>query len=143
NDFVAGELERAILGCVNESSPELILIEGQSALRHPSGPGGPVLMLSGGAKHVVLHHDPRRKFYLGKEELGLSIPDVIGDKSLIEQYGAILLGVSLAGRIDEARVADCKNRLHEEFGVPVAVPLSEGVQALVAPLRDLITRYSY
>ena len=40
NDFVSGELEHAIVSCWKERRPELILLEGQSALRNPSGPCG-------------------------------------------------------------------------------------------------------
>ena len=40
NDFVSGELEQAVLECNRQSSPDLILIEGQSGLRNPSGPCG-------------------------------------------------------------------------------------------------------
>ena len=36
--------------CARELSPELILLEGQSALRNPSGPCGSELVLAGGAK---------------------------------------------------------------------------------------------
>ena len=38
NDFVSGELEHAIVSCWEAARPELILLEGQSALRNPSGP---------------------------------------------------------------------------------------------------------
>ena len=34
NDFVSGELESAIVRCDRELAPQLILIEGQSALRN-------------------------------------------------------------------------------------------------------------
>ncbi|TAE43871.1 MAG: DUF1611 domain-containing protein, partial [Bacteroidetes bacterium] len=40
NDFVAGEVEHAIVSCWKEAQPDLILIEGQSSLRNPSGPCG-------------------------------------------------------------------------------------------------------
>jgi uncharacterized NAD-dependent epimerase/dehydratase family protein len=47
NDFVSGELERAIVDCANQRKPQLILLEGQSALRNPFGPCGSELILSG------------------------------------------------------------------------------------------------
>src|SRR5262249_38130845 len=56
NDFVSGELEHAIVSCWNEARPELILLEGQSALRNPSGPCGSEFLLSGGARGVILQH---------------------------------------------------------------------------------------
>ena len=58
NDFVTGELEHAIVSCAKALTPDLILIEGQSALRNPSGPCGSELILAAGAKGVVLQHAP-------------------------------------------------------------------------------------
>ena len=49
NDFVIGEIERVVLECVDVSKPDLILLEGQSSLRNPSGPCGSVFILSGNA----------------------------------------------------------------------------------------------
>ena len=53
NDFVSGELERAILDCVREDAPDVLFLEGQSALRNPSGPCGSELILSGAARGVI------------------------------------------------------------------------------------------
>ena len=70
NDFVSGELEHAIVSCARELDPEVIFLEGQSALRNPSGPCGSELILSGGARGVVLQHAPGRHYFDGLEELG-------------------------------------------------------------------------
>ena len=50
NDFVSGELEKAVVRCDQECSPDLILIEGQSSLRNPSGPCGSEFLCSAMAK---------------------------------------------------------------------------------------------
>ncbi len=63
NDFVGGELEHAVLSCAEETHPDLILIEGQAALRNPGGPCGSELLISGNAKYVVLVHAPKRRYY--------------------------------------------------------------------------------
>ncbi len=47
NDFVCGELERAIVDCDRDCSPDLILLEGQSSLRNPAGPCGAEFLLAG------------------------------------------------------------------------------------------------
>ena len=62
NDFVSGELERVILECVDQSNPDLILLEGQSSMRNPSGPGGSEFILSGNAKSVIIVHPIGRKY---------------------------------------------------------------------------------
>ncbi len=52
NDFVSGELEHAIVTCWKEAKPAFILLEGQSALRNPSGPCGFEFIISGNAKRL-------------------------------------------------------------------------------------------
>ena len=46
NDFVSGELEHAILTCYEETNPDVILIEGQSALRNPGWASRKVMRLT-------------------------------------------------------------------------------------------------
>jgi uncharacterized NAD-dependent epimerase/dehydratase family protein len=63
NDFVSGELEHAIVSCWKETKPDILFLEGQSALRNPSGPCGLELLISGNAKQVVLIFAPKRKYF--------------------------------------------------------------------------------
>src|SRR6185369_7786098 len=88
NDFVSGELEHAILSCARELSPDVIFLEGQSSLRNPSGPCGSELIVSGGARAVILQHAPGRTFFEGFEEEGYRIPPVAEEIALIRILGA-------------------------------------------------------
>ena len=63
NDFVSGELESAIMRCDQEENPDLILLEGQSSLRNPSGPCGSEYLCSALAKGVILQYAPKQKYY--------------------------------------------------------------------------------
>jgi uncharacterized NAD-dependent epimerase/dehydratase family protein len=141
NDFVSGELEHAVVSCWRGARPDLILFEGQSSLRNPSGPCGSELLLSGGARGVILQHAPARVFYEGLEELGLRIPPPADEIALIERYGAETLAVTLNGehRTPEGLRAD-RDRLRAELGIPVLLPLEEGVESLVPVVRDFVAR---
>ncbi|MDH3453355.1 MAG: DUF1611 domain-containing protein, partial [Gammaproteobacteria bacterium] len=63
NDYVSGELEQALLRCAREANPQVMVIEGQSALRNPSGPCGAELLLSGQLAGVILQHVPGRTYF--------------------------------------------------------------------------------
>ncbi|HYX21360.1 MAG TPA: DUF1611 domain-containing protein, partial [Thermoanaerobaculia bacterium] len=97
NDFVSGELEHAVVSCWNAQRPDLILLEGQSALRNPSGPCGSEFFVSARAEGVVLQHAPGRTHYESAEEFGLRIPPVADEIDLIRRYGARTLAVTLNG----------------------------------------------
>jgi uncharacterized NAD-dependent epimerase/dehydratase family protein len=129
NDFVSGELEHAVVTCAKEAAPELILIEGQSALRNPSGPCGAELVLSAGARGVILQHAPGRRHFDGFEELGLRIPPVEEEVELLERYyGARVLGIALNGAgLAEHELRAEAARLRAALGRPVSMPfLDEG-----------------
>ncbi|MBP9146581.1 MAG: DUF1611 domain-containing protein [Thermoanaerobaculia bacterium] len=139
NDFVTGELERAVVACAREATPELILLEGQSALRNPSGPCGAELLLAGGATGVVLQHAPGREFFDGCEALGIRIPPVEDEVELIERYGVRVLGLALNGEnLDAATLAGHAGRLHRSLGIPVAMPLVDRCE----PLLEALTRFA-
>ena len=139
NDFVSGELERVIVQCDREAQPDLILIEGQSSLRNPSGPCGSELLLSADAKGVVLQHAPMRAFFTDLEELGCRLPAVPDEIRLIQMYGAKVLAVTLSDEGDDEEALRAYQRsLQREVPVPVIRPLREGVEALVPVVREFL-----
>jgi uncharacterized NAD-dependent epimerase/dehydratase family protein len=135
NDFVSGELEGAILACDRASAPDLILLEGQSALRNPSGPCGAELLLSGGARGVLLQHAPARRFFDGCEDLGYEIPAVRSEIELIGYYGARVLAMTLNDRDLELEQREAaRRRIAGEAGVPAFYPLDPGDAAALVPI---------
>lgn len=138
NDFVCGELEHAIVKCEAELAPDLMVLEGQSALRNPGGPCGAELLLAGGAKAVVLQHVPGRKCFDGHE--GHEIPPVGSEIELIAAYGARTLALTLNGEgLSDGELARVQRDLEDYLGIPVIRPLAEGVDRLVPLARALLS----
>lgn len=138
NDFVSGELEHAILCCEQDLHPDVMVLEGQSSLRNPSGPCGAELLLSGGACGVILQHAPERECFDGFDEQGYRIPPLDEELQLIALYGAKTLGIALQG----AALSDAEQHRREEyrnmFQIPVVYPLVEGVGELEVAIRQFI-----
>ena len=139
NDFVSGEMEHAILSCVREAHPDLILLEGQSTLRNPSGPCGAEYIVSGGARGVILQHAPGRRCFESTEEFGVCIPPIEEEINLIGRYGARVLAVCVKRehQTPEELVASQKE-LEKRLGLPVVRPLAEGVEALLPVVREFM-----
>jgi uncharacterized NAD-dependent epimerase/dehydratase family protein len=136
NDFVSGELEHAILTCERESAPDVMIVEGQSALRNPSGPCGAELLVSTQAHGAILQHAPGRRYFDGCEEMGFEIPPIASEIALIGMYGARVLAVTLNGdRLDATALARAQRDLARELSLPVVQPLAEGVASLVPIVR--------
>lgn len=136
NDFVSGELEHAIVQCDRDLSPDVIFLEGQSALRNPSGPCGAELLLSGEARGVVLQHAPARHCYEDQEHLDNVIPPVPDEIALLGFYRARVLGLTLNhGGLPVERREPARDELQRATGLTAVYPLLEGVDALVPAIR--------
>ncbi len=140
NDYVSGELEHAIVQCDAECHPDVILLEGQSALRNPSGPCGAEFLLSGAAQGVVLQHCAARTHYEGFEELDQQIPSLASEIQLIELYGTPVLAVTLNEDQDEDSMQNCQRTLSNEFAFPVLRPLRDSLDPLLAIITELARR---
>ncbi len=141
NDFVPGELERAILACWTADHPDVILLEGQSGLRNPSGPCGSELLLSGGTRGVVLQHAPGRRHVKGLERLGVPMPRLDEEVDLIRRYGVDVWAVTLheeglaAGEAEAVRA-----RVEREVGLVTVLPLRDGVERVAERIRTELGR---
>ena len=145
NDFVSGELERVIVDCDREEHPDVILLEGQSALRNPSGPCGSELIISGAVSGVVLQHAPGRPSFEGLGEAGGPIPPLEEEIELVRLLGTRVLALTLnhdgltGDECDDIRIGYA-----ERFGLPVAFPLLDGVDEIAEALGsrvDELRRY--
>ncbi|MEL7122444.1 MAG: DUF1611 domain-containing protein [Bacteroidota bacterium] len=138
NDFVSGELEHSIVNCDKELNPDLILLEGQSALRNPSGPCGSEMILSGDAKGIILVHAPDRMFY---KHTTTPMSNVESEIELIKFYGAEVLGVALnEGSADHQFLEDYKKELSSSLDIPVVRPLVDGVADFMPAIKSFIDK---
>ena len=136
NDFVTGELEKAIMECDAISQPELMLIEGQSSLRNPSGPCGSELLLAGDVSGVILVHAIDRDYFEGFEELKLPIPTIEEEIQLIASYGKKTIAVCINSDnkdVDTQAVAD-------QLNLPVVNPIFENVAPIIEAMKETILK---
>ena len=138
NDFVSGELEHAIVSCANETKAQIIFLEGQSSLRNPSGPCGIELLISGNAKHTILLFAPKRKYFDNDPHWGI-IPSVVSEIELIEKLGSKVIAVAM--NTEDCTTEEAYN-LQKEYtsslGIPVLLPIQEGVTSILSTLKKLI-----
>jgi uncharacterized NAD-dependent epimerase/dehydratase family protein len=137
NDFVAGELENAILKCYAESNPDLILLEGQSSLRNPSGPCGLEFIISGNAKQVILVHAPKKNFF-DDDPLWGEIPSVESEINIIESFGSKVIALALnTNGLTQKEALEHQDNYTKSLKIPVVMPIEEGVNELIAVIKGL------
>ena len=138
NDFISGELEHAIVSCWKETNADIILIEGQSALRNPSGPCGSEILVSGNAKQVILVHAPKRKYYDKLPEWG-AIHSAASEIALIKMYGSSVIALALNTEdCTEEEAINFQQKYETELQLPVLLPLQQGVTKIIPQIKSLI-----
>lgn len=141
NDFISGEMEHAIVQCWREEKPDIIFIEGQSSLRNPSGPAGAEWIISAAANAAVLQHNPTRKKYKGLEDYPATIPAIKDEIDLIKQYGAPTVALTVnTMKMKEADARTYAAEQERELGIPVLLPLEDGVERLVEVFKKMIRK---
>lgn len=137
NDFVSGELEHAVFECNQNLNPDLILVEGQSSLRNPSGPCGSEIIISLQTKYVVLQHDPHKEFFEGGEHYGFCIPDLKSEIELIRMLGAEVIAVTLRPAQQETSDVDTDSMSHD-LGTMVKWADEDGIKAVAQLIQELM-----
>lgn len=141
NDFVSGELEHAILRCYEEANPDLIVIEGQSALRNPSGPAGAEWLLSADADAVVLQYAPARRCFKGWDQHNIRMHSLESEIGLIGMYGVPVRAVTLnTAGLSREQAQVLKDDYESMLGIPVALPLEEGLEPVMNVLLPMIAQ---
>lgn len=139
NDFVSGELEHAIVSCFQAENPDLIIIEGQAALRNPSGPCGSEFLVSGQADGVILQYAPSRDYFKGWDHVGAKMVSLQSEIDLIAAYGVKTLAVTLNTKgLSEAKARAFQQQYQAELPIPVVLPVEEGVGEIISVIRSLI-----
>ena len=141
NDFISGEMEHAVVTCYQEAKPDIIFIEGQSSLRNPSGPAGSEWIVSADANAVVLQHNPARKQYKDMEYYPAYLPSLKDEIALIKIYGAPTIAVTInSAKMTEQEARASVEQYKKELGIPVILPLEDGVDALTPLFETLIKK---
>jgi uncharacterized NAD-dependent epimerase/dehydratase family protein len=137
NDFISGELEHAIVSCWKATDADVILIEGQSGLRNPSGPCGSELLISGNAKHVILVHAPKRKYFDHIPDWG-TIHSLESEIELIKMYGSKVIAIAInTEHCSDEEAFAFQQQYEDEFNIPALLPLQEGVEKIIPIIKSL------
>jgi uncharacterized NAD-dependent epimerase/dehydratase family protein len=128
------------VACWRSLRPDVILIEGQSALRNPSGPCGAELLLSCMARYAVLQCVPGRTYFKALREFEWAIPPPEDEVALLRAYGAEALALTLNPEGLSGEEADAwKTGQAVACGVPAVDPLQDGLDAVASRIEAMLS----
>lgn len=132
-DFVAGGAEHLVL---ENQHHEVLLVEGQGSLVHPSYSGVTLGLLHGCLPHALILVFEAGRFNVGGLE-NVPIPSLTRMRELFETMGSIhqpcvTLGIAMNGRrVTPAEAAELAKHVEGEMQLPVVDVIRDGPERLV------------
>lgn len=134
SQFVIGEIEHAVLQAFRNESPDIILVEGQSAVSHPAFMSSLGILKGSMPDGVILQHPPARKFRC--DFPNLEMPMIESEINLIEAIAKTkVLAITLSHEnMSDIKISEFIEVYEEQFHLPTTDVLTYGCQKLVHAL---------
>ena len=138
SQFVVGEIENAVVQAFDHEHPDIILVEGQSAVSHPAFMSSLGILKGSMPDGVILQHAPARKFRCDFPQL--EMPTVDSEIKLIEAISkAEVVAVTLSHEgMARHEVLASIVEYEARLGLPTTDVLTYGCEKLV---RTLVERF--
>ena len=136
SQFVIGEIENSVVQAFENENPDIILVEGQSALSHPAFMSSLGILKGSMPDGVILQHPPARTFRCDFPDL--EMPIVESEIKLIEaisQAKVMAIALSHEDLSDEEMMKIIK-RYEMQFQLPTTDVLNHGCHKLVQTLSN-------
>jgi uncharacterized NAD-dependent epimerase/dehydratase family protein len=131
SQFVIGEIENAVVSAFEKESPDIILVEGQSALSHPAFMSSFGILKGSMPDGIILQHAPARKYRCDFPDL--TMPLVESEIELIEAISqAEVLAITLSHEeLSDLGVAKFIKDYEKRLQLPTTDVLNRGCRKLV------------
>ena len=136
SQFVIGEIENSVIQAFDNENPDIILVEGQSAVSHPAFMGSLGILKGSMADGIILQHPPARKFRC--DFPNLPMPTVKTEIQLIETISnARVMAIALSHEnLTDKEIQKFIPEYEKQFHLPTTDALKYGCQKLVKALCD-------
>ena len=136
SQFVIGEIENSIIQAFDNERPDIILVEGQSAVSHPAFMGSLGILKGSMPDGIILQHPPARKFRCDFPHL--SMPTVESEIKLIEAISpAKVMAIALSHEnLADEDILTIIEDYERQFQLPTMDVLNHGCQKIIQALGD-------
>ncbi|BCS86914.1 DUF1611 domain-containing protein [Pseudodesulfovibrio sediminis] len=130
--FISGEMEKAIIGAWEAKQPDVIILEGQGSLSHPAYLSSCFIIRGGQPEAIIVQHPPKR------ESLGdypdIKMPDLQDEIELIEVFSkSPVIGIAINHeKMSDSEMDETIESYQEQFQIPTTDILKFGCDSLIA-----------
>jgi uncharacterized NAD-dependent epimerase/dehydratase family protein len=134
SQFVVGEIENSVIQAFENENPDIILVEGQSALSHPAFMSSHGILKGSMPDGVILQHPPARTFRCDFPDL--EMPIVESEIKLIEAISqAKVMAIALSHEdLSDKEMIKIIKRYEMKFQLPTTDVLSHGCHKFIQTL---------
>ncbi len=132
--FISGEMEKAIVEAWKSTQPDIIIIEGQGSLSHPAYLSSCFIIRGGQPEAIIVQHPPKR------DNLGdypaIKMPRLEEEIELIEVFSkSPVIGITINHEnMSDSEVGETIESYQNQFGVPTTDVLKFGCDSLIEKL---------
>ncbi|MBC8288168.1 MAG: DUF1611 domain-containing protein [Nitrospinae bacterium] len=136
SQFLVGQIEYSVVQAFKQESPDIILVEGQSAISHPAFLSSIGILKGSMPDGVILQHPPARKFRCDFPDLAMPTPE--SEIKLIETISKTkVIAITLSHEdLDKQEILKITEDYELQLRLPTTDVLSSGCQKLVQALSD-------
>lgn len=136
SQFVIGEIESAVMQAFDRENPDLILVEGQSAVGHPAFMSSLGILKGSMPDGIILQHPPSRKFRCDFPLLAM--PTVESEIKLIETISSSkVMAIALSHEnLTDKQILKIIEDYEGRFRLPTTDVLNYGCEKLVQMLGN-------
>ncbi|HBE19417.1 MAG TPA: DUF1611 domain-containing protein [Cyanobacteria bacterium UBA11149] len=136
SQFVIGEIENSVIQAFDNEKPDIILVEGQSAVSHPAFMSSLGILKGSMPDGIILQHPPGRKFRC--DFPNLVMPTVESEIKLIEAISqARVIAIALSHEnLAEVEILKIIKDYEQQFQLPTTDVLTYGCQKIVETLSN-------
>ncbi len=136
SQFVIGEIENAVIQAFDQENPDIILVEGQSAVSHPAFMSSIGILKGSMPDGIILQHPPARKFRCDFPHL--KMPTLASEIQLIESISqSQVIAIALNHEdLPEAEIPKIIAEYERSLRLPTTDVLNYGCQKIIQALGD-------
>ena len=137
SQFVIGEIEHAVVQAFEQESPDIILVEGQSAVSHPAFMSSVGILKGCMPNGIILQHPPSRKFRCDFPLLPM--PSIVSEIRLIKAISqSQVIAIALSHEnLTETEVQRTIKSYEDRLLLPTTDVLTYGCDKLIHALGNL------
>jgi uncharacterized NAD-dependent epimerase/dehydratase family protein len=134
--FATGEVENAIVRAYENDKPDIIIVEGQGALSHPSFTSSSAIIRGSMPDAIIIQHPPKRKNHCDYPKIPM--PTLESEIDLLETFSKSKV-IAITINHEDMTDIDIEKQILEyelEFKLPVTDVLKYGCGKIITKLLD-------